>query len=79
MTGGPDARPALPLDDEPVDVLRYLGGRIYDDQKGLRLRCYRQIGDKVEKSISYKTRSRADCYRQAFEEIEKDPRVVAEE
>ena len=79
MAGGHDARPAVPLDGHPTDVLRYLGGKIYDDPKNQRLRCYRQLGDKVEKSISYKTRSRADCFRQAFEEIEKDPRAVAEE
>ena len=55
-------------------MLRYLGGKIYDDPKNQRLRCYRQLGDKVEKTISYKTRSRADCFLQAFHEIEMDPR-----
>ena len=78
MTGGPKAagRPKVPVDaDGQAPVLYYLGGKIYDDDKGKRLRCYVQIGDKVEKSISYKTRSRAHCYRAAFEAIEKDPRV----
>ena len=79
MARGPDARPAAPLDGHPADVLRYLGGRIYDDSKNRRLRCYRQIGDKVEKTISYKTRSRADCFLQAFQEIEMDPRTAVEE
>ena len=79
MAGGHDARPAVPLDGHHADVLLYLGGRIYDDSKSRRLRCYRQIGDKVEKSISYKTRSRADCFLQAFQEIEMDPRTAVEE
>ena len=77
MAGGHDARPAVPLDGPPADVLLYLGGRIYDDAKQERLRCYRQIGDKVEKSISYKTKSRADCFLVAFQEIENDPRACA--
>ena len=79
MAGGHDARPPVPLDGHPTDVLRYLGGKIYDDPKNQRLRCYRQLGDKVEKTISYKTRSRADCFLQAFHEIEMDPRNDEEE
>ena len=77
MAGGHDARPAVPLDGPPADVLLYLGGRIYDDAKQERLRCYRQIGDKVEKSISYKAKSRADCFLVAFQDIENDPRAQA--
>ena len=79
MVGGPKAaagRPKVPVDaDNQAPVLHYLGGKIYDDSKGQRLRCYRQCGDKVEKCISYKTRSRAQCYRAALEDIEQDPRV----
>ena len=78
ITGDPKAagRPKVPADaDGQAPVLYYLGGKIYDDDKGKRLRCYVQIGDKVEKSISYKTRSRAQCYRAALEAIEDDPRV----
>ena len=70
-------RPKVPVDaDSQEPVLHYLGGKIYDDIKNKRLRCYRQEGDKVEKSISYKTRSRAQCYKDALAAIEEDPRVV---
>ena len=70
-------RPKVPVDaDSQEPVLHYLGGKIYDDSKSKRLRCYRQEGDKVEKSISYKTRSRAQCYKEALAAIEEDPRVV---
>ena len=76
MTGGHDARPAVPLDGVPAEVMLYLGGRIYDDPTGQRLLCYRQIGDRVEKTISYKVKSRAECFLQAFREIENDPRTA---
>jgi len=72
---GHDRRPAVPAEGTAASVLHYLGGRIYDDPKAQRLRCYRQIGDRVEKTLSYKTKSRADCYQQAFEVIEQDPRA----
>ena len=70
-------RPKVPVDaDSQEPVLHYLGGKIYDEIKNKRLRCYRQEGDKVETSISYKRRSRAECYKDAFVAIEEDPRVV---
>jgi len=63
-------RPKIPQPGNPV---LYLGGRIYDD--GKRLRCYKQIGDRVEKSIAYKGSDRQQAFQTAFEAIENDPRV----
>jgi len=65
-----DGRPKIPELRVP---LLYLGGRIYDD--GKRLRCYKQIGDRVEKSIAYKPPGRAEAFAKALESIESDPRV----
>ena len=79
VTAARNARPPVPPDGTDADILGYLGGRIYDDFKSQRLRCYRQSADRVEKTISYKHRSRADCYRQAFQAIEEDPRVASAE
>ena len=73
----PGVRPKIPSLDSPNSAVYYLGGRIYEDRKLKRLRCYRQVGDVVEKSISYKKRPREDCYEEAFKAIEMDPRVSA--
>ena len=70
-------RPKTPSLKSPASPVYYLGGRIYEDRKNQRLRCYRQIEDKVEKTMSYKKRPREDCYEEAFKAIEMDPRVCA--
>ena len=67
-------RPQIPSEPKSLPVL-YLGGRIYDDGKWLR--CFRQIGDRIEKSIGYKLESRTDSYEKAFVVIEIDDRVKA--
>ena len=72
-------RPKTPSLKSPASPVYYLGGRIYEDRKNQRLRCYRQIEDKVEKTMSYKKRPREDCYEEAFKAIEMDPRVCARE
>ena len=62
-------RPKLPRPGTPV---LHLGGRVYDD--GKRLRCFRQVGDRHEKRITYQPQDRAEAFAKAFDEIENDPR-----
>ena len=64
-------RPAVPKDRTPI---AWQGGKIYDDPKQQKVRCYKRKGDRIESGFSYKKASRHSAYQKAFTAIEEDPR-----